>query len=93
MEIRRLIRKNKTIQEDETKTFYSFKEVFDWCLDYLRTKVRPLHDDIVFDFKILDTNETFRINGGVDGETSRIDMKVYFDCKLFNIPEDSEVDV
>ena len=81
MEIRRLIRKNKTIQEDETKTFYSFKEVFNWCLDCLR-KIRPLHDDVVFSFKILDTNETFKISGTTDGEISTIDMGVYFLSKI-----------
>lgn len=47
------------------KTFASFTEVCDYCLEYGR-KLEPKLDQLVLKFKILDSNEMFGIGIGWD---------------------------
>ena len=61
MEIKRLIRKNRIIQEDDTQIFSSFKEVFDYCYEKFKMQPPPQNDVILLRFRILDTNEDFEI--------------------------------
>lgn len=72
MEINEFILKEKTI--DESITFYSFEEVFNYCLNYIENnfvkKNIVLKDDLMFCFRIKDTNEIFHLLGCIyDGES------------------------
>jgi len=71
MEIRRLIRKNRGMVEDNSQTFHSFEEVFDYCLNCLENMTQHF-DEQLFKFKILDSNEEFIISGKANGEDSYI---------------------
>ena len=84
MEIKRLIRKNRVIQEDESKIFNSFKEVFDYCYECLRAHP-PLFDCVVFRFKILDTNEQFEIVGGTKKSEVTKETYIYVDIYFDNL--------
>ena len=74
MEIKRVFRKNREL--DDT-VFSSFKEVFDYCLNDL-AKTTSCYDDVMYQFKILDTDEKFYIVGQPKGEDSTISMQVDF---------------
>ena len=84
-ELNRITNKNREYQEDISKTFYSFNEVFNYCLNKL-TNITPRFDDVVFTFKILDTNEIFRLHGSARGKDSVIDCSFCFD-NLIKIQE------
>lgn len=81
MEIKKLIRKNRTIQEDDSHTFYSFEEVFDYCYEHLRV-YPPLFDSVLFRFKILDTNEQFDIVGGTTKNETTKETYIYTDIRF-----------
>lgn len=46
-------------------TFHSFKEVLDHCLEYAINN-KPLKDDIILEFLIVDSEETFCVSIGCD---------------------------
>ena len=49
------------------KTFESFAEVCDYCLEY-GSKLDPRSDILVLKFKILDSNEAFGVGIGWDSD-------------------------
>ena len=77
MVIRQLIKKNNKFIEVASPTLRSFEDVFDYCLQVLQ-EYGDCSDDIVFNFKILDSNEKFNIHGFPAGEASRIVRRIDF---------------
>ena len=75
MVIKRVI--NNKFNEFYKEEFYSFKEVFDYCLEELQ-KHTPCKDCILFGFKILDSGEAFTIAGQPNGENSYIKYNIDF---------------
>ena len=59
------------------KAFFSFKEVFDFCLDDLKNRT-PIKDDILYRFKILDSNEIFTLHGTPNGDDSELYTEINF---------------
>lgn len=74
MQIIRVDRKNNRFGD---VVFASFQEVFDYCLKDL-SKIQPLKDDILYSFKILDSDEVFYTHGTPNGEDSKIYLSVDF---------------
>lgn len=74
MQIKRIYKKNKILNDI---IFSSFKEVFDYCLNDLEISI-PRCDCVVYQFKILDTDEIFYITGQSKGEDSEAYMQVDF---------------
>jgi len=66
MVIEKLIREKgsrKLISAD--LTFHSFKEVINYCFEYA-SKMKPLKDDIMLKFLILDSEEVFDVSISLD---------------------------
>lgn len=74
MKIIRVDRKGKEIGNE---TFYSFQEVYDYCLNDLE-KTTTHADGALYGFKILDSNETFTLFGTPKGEESELDTAISF---------------
>jgi len=74
MVIKQVDRKHKTFNELE---FPSFRAVREYVLETLATST-PSADNIMFKFKILDSDEVFIIVGKPDGEDSYISGDIEF---------------
>ena len=74
MQIKRVYRRNREL---DNTIFTSFQEVFDYCLNDLSKSI-PCGDCIMYQFKILDTDEIFYIVGQPKGDDSEVCMQVEF---------------
>lgn len=74
MTIKEIDRNKNEINEP---IFSSFEEVFSYCLEDV-SKLRPLGDDVLYGFKVLDTDEIFYIHGTPKGEDSEIYKEILF---------------